>query len=70
MVADYKHIIQRIRYPERKDDGSRYGYRACYLTLDSTGEDLKFGQYARHLTEHEYRKLLRKGKAKGRPIVY
>ena len=68
MVSDYKHLIQRIRYDDPKYDGSRYGYRTCYYTLDEHGDDIKFGQFAQQLTQREYRTLLAKARRKQWPV--
>lgn len=67
MVGDYKHMIQRIKYDNTPGDSSVYGYRTCYYTL-SAGGQLKFGQFAQQLTEHQYKILLGKAKKKGWPI--
>jgi hypothetical protein len=68
MVADYKHMIQRIRYCEPDPTGDLYGYRACYYTLDKDGRHVKWGQFAQQLSQSQYRELLGKAQAKGWPI--
>jgi len=37
IVADYKHMIQRIHYIEPTQAGDEYGYRTAYYTLDKDG---------------------------------
>src|SRR5207253_7685525 len=69
MVGDYKHMIQKIRFAAGISwDHSDYGYRTGYYTFDARGKAVKWGQYTQFLTEKEYRTLLRKARAKGRPI--
>lgn len=77
LVGDYKHLIQRIEYPQSADwsgntaaywDGSKFGYRTGYYTFDNTGRKILWGQYTQFLTEKEYRELLGKARQKGWPI--
>ena len=69
MVGDYKHMIQKFRFAEGVAwDGSEYGYRTGYYTLDKHQRQIKWGQFTQSLTEKEYRELLARAKAKGWPI--
>jgi len=65
IVGDYKHMIQRIHYTHPTQAGDEYGYRTAYYTLDKDGRRVKFGQYAQHLTQSQYRELLGKARGKG-----
>lgn len=70
LAADntYKHFIQRIEYTndwrkrinQKHHYRDKFGFRICYWTLDKTGKKLKFGQYASHMPESDFHKLLRK----------
>jgi hypothetical protein len=66
IVADYKHMIQKIQFPDdAKWGGNDFAYRAGYYTYEANGKNIKWGQYTPVLTESQYRELLGKAKEKG-----
>jgi len=66
IVADYKHMIQKIRFPDNaRWGGNEFAYRAGYYTYDASRKYIKWGQYTPVLTETQYRELLSKAREKG-----
>lgn len=63
IVADYKHMIQRIELADgRAGDGSKYAYRTGYYTFDAGKNHVLWGQYTQCLTEKEFNELHNKAK--------
>ena len=66
IVADYKHLLQRIAIAKPADWGDQaFGYRTGYYTFDARGTRLLWGQYTQFLTARDYRTLLARARAKG-----
>ncbi len=66
IVADYKHMIQRIELAEGiTRDGSKYAYRTGYYTFDADHNHVLWGQFTQCLTEKQYNELLGKARDKG-----
>lgn len=66
MVAEYKHMIQRIRFaPGVGWDGNTHAYRTGYYTYTAGMKRIVWGQYTQFLSESEYGNLLAKARAKG-----
>jgi hypothetical protein len=70
LVADYKHMIQRIELAKGiTNDGSKYAYRTGYYTFDAGHNHVLWGQYTQCLTEKQYNELLNKARGSGWTIV-
>jgi hypothetical protein len=70
VVDGAKHVIQRIRLAEGVNgDGSAYGYKTGSFVVDPRSGSVKWAQYSQVMSEHEYRELLAKAKARGWPII-
>ncbi len=66
IVSDYKHMIQRIQFPEGEGwGGNLQAYRIGYYTLAAQKRNVKWGQYHSLLAESEFKDLLHQAKQKG-----
>jgi hypothetical protein len=67
IVADYKHLIQRIRLSADMADylGGEYAYRTGYFTLTAKTRKPVWGQYHTLVPASAYHQLIRKANQKG-----